>query len=366
MLVNGKHYKTIWLDKSGYIKTINQNLLPFKFKIITLKNSEEVALAIKEMNLRGAPVIGVAGSYGIYYAVKEGIIKGYEGKKLDNYVYSKAEKILNTRPTAINLKFAIRKTLDAYKQKSLLKEKLINVLNISNNILKWEEKSSHDIGINGLEIIKKLYEKKNYKELNILTHCNAGWLACIDYGTALAPIYFAKKEGIKLHIWVEETRPRNQGARLTAWELLHNNINHTIITDNAGGYVMQKGLVDMVIVGSDRTTLNGDVCNKIGTYKTALAAYDNKIPFYVALPISSFDVNIKSALREIPIEERDINEVIYIEGYNNGFQKVLIAPKKSKVKNFGFDITPSRLVTALITNKGIIKPDKKQIQKILL
>ncbi|MCX7834366.1 MAG: S-methyl-5-thioribose-1-phosphate isomerase [Ignavibacteria bacterium] len=366
MLVNGKHYKTIWIDKGGKIKTIDQNLLPFKFKILTLDSSEDVITAIKNMTVRGAPVIGVAGAYGIYLAIKEGIIKGYRGKELDSYTIKVSKKILSTRPTAINLKYSVERTLEAYYFTELPEQKLLNVLNTANQLLKTEEEASYKIGINGLRIIKNLFNKKKHKELNILTHCNAGWLACIDYGTALAPIYLAKTEGIKMHIWIEETRPRNQGARLTAWELLHNGIKHTIITDNAGGYVMQKGLVDMVIVGSDRTTINGDVCNKIGTYKTALAAFDNKIPFYVALPISSFDLKINNALKEIPIEERNSDEVKFIEGYNKGINKVLITPQKSKAKNFGFDITPARLVTALITDKGIIRPDKKQIEKILL
>lgn len=366
MLVNGRHYKTIWLDKNGILRTIDQNLLPYKFKVISLKSSDEIINAIKKMTLRGAPIIGVAGAFGIYFAIKEGINKGYSKLKLNNYIYSKSDEILKSRPTAVNLQNAVKKSLEVYNSESKIKEKLNAVFHNANLILKSEERSSYKIGQYGLKILKEFYKKKNYKTINILTHCNAGWLACIDYGTALAPIYFAKEEGIKLHIWVEETRPRNQGSKLTAWELLQNNIPHTIITDNAGGYVMQKGLVDLVIVGSDRTTLYGDVCNKIGTYKTALAAKDNKIPFYVALPVSSFDLEIKDALKEINIEERDEDEVKYIMGYEKRFKKILIAPEESRAKNFGFDITPSRFVTALITDRGIIKPDIKSIKRALL
>ena len=213
--------------------------------------------------------------------------------------------------------------------------------------------------------MEKLNKAKKGDVINILTHCNAGWLACIDYGTATSPIYKAKEKGIDVHVWVEETRPRNQGASLTAWELLENNIPHTIITDNAGGYVMQKGMVDIVIVGSDRTTLSGDVCNKIGTYKTALAAKDNNIPFYAALPITSFDFNIKDGIKEIPIEERNQDEVKYISGvYKNEIVRVLLTPENSNVKNYGFDITPSRLITGLITDKGIILPKESEIKKL--
>ncbi len=365
MLVNGKSYKTIWLDGSGKIKTVDQNLIPFKFRIISLKSSDDIANAIKKMTLRGAPIIGVAAAFGVYLSVKEGIKKAYSGRKLDNYVIKKSEKILKTRPTAINLKYAINRSLVAYNSEQEPDKKLEAVLKNAISISKEEELASYKIGQYGLKIIEDLYKRKKYKQINILTHCNAGWLACIDYGTALAPIYFAKEKGIKMHVWVEETRPRNQGAKLTAWELFHNNIPHTIITDNAGGFIIQKGLVDLVIVGSDRTTIKGDVCNKIGTYKTALAAYDNKIPFYVALPVSSLDIKIKDALNEIPIEEREEDEVKYITGYYNGIKKILISSPKSKAKNFGFDITPSRLVTALITDRGIIKPDIKQIKKIL-
>jgi methylthioribose-1-phosphate isomerase len=352
MLVNGKNYITIWLE-NNIVKTINQNLLPHKFEIVELKSVEDVIQAINNMLLRGAPLIGVAAAYGIYLAVKE-----YEGdiSVFDKYISEKAVKIKSTRPTTVNLSNAVDKSLSFIKKEKDIKSKIKAALNFALNLSKSEIDSCKKIGEYGLDIIKKL-DKNN--QINILTHCNAGWLACIDYGTATAPIYLAKEKGIDIHVWVEETRPRNQGASLTAWEFEQNNIPYTIITDNAGGYVMQKGLVDIVIVGSDRTTSIGDVCNKIGTYKTALAAKDNNIPFYAALPYSSFDFSIKNGLKEISIEERNPDEVKYISGkYKDDIIKVLLTPENSPAKNYGFDITPARLVTGLITDRGVFKPEE--------
>jgi methylthioribose-1-phosphate isomerase len=357
MLVNGKHYITIWLENK-VVKTINQLLLPHKFEIVDLKSSGDIINAINSMLLRGAPLIGVAAAYGAYLSCIES--KSYKTSvSFEAEVIEKIYKIKSTRPTAVNLSFALDKCLELLMEVKSINAKINALKNFAESLSQNEIDSCRKIGVYGLEIIKDLLQKKKKQRLNILTHCNAGWLACIDYGTATAPIYLAKESGIDVHVWVEETRPRNQGASLTAWELEQNNIPYTVITDNAGGYIMQKGMVDMVIVGSDRTTSTGDVCNKVGTYKTALAAIDNNIPFYAALPVTSFDFSIKDGLSEVPIEERDPDEVKYISGkYNNEIVKVLLTPENSQAKNFSFDITPARLVTGLITDRGVFKPEE--------
>lgn len=367
MLVNNKYYITIWVDKKNpeIIKTIDQTLLPHKLKIVTLKSSNDIIKAIKNMVVRGAPLIGVAAAYGLYLATLEAKRKFKSEREFNNYISKRAKEIINTRPTAVNISYAIKNSLDLILKSISIEEKISTALNFASYLSAEETKRCKKIGEYGLKIIEKISKANKGKTVNILTHCNAGWLACIDYGTATAPIYLAHQKGINLHVYVEETRPRNQGAGLTAWEFLQNNIPHTIITDNAGGYVIQKGMVDMVIVGSDRTTLNGDVCNKIGTYKTALAAKDNNIPFYVALPTSSIDKKIKDAFKEIPIEERSPDEVKFVTGKSRkGIEKVLIAPAKSPAVNYGFDITPARLITALITEKGVITPIQTKICKI--
>lgn len=358
MLINNRHYITIRIDKKNpkIIRTIDQRLLPHQFKIISLKSSDEIIIAIKNMVVRGAPLIGVAAAYGLYLAALEAKRKFKTEKQINAYIINKSKKLLETRPTAVNIAYAVENSVSLILKHKSIEDKIASALNFASYLSTEESKRCKKIGEYGLKIIEKISKAKKGKTVNILTHCNAGWLACIDYGTATAPIYLAHKKGIKLHVYVEETRPRNQGASLTAWEFLQNKIPHTIITDNAGGYVMQKGMVDMVIVGSDRTTANGDVCNKIGTYKTALAAKDNNIPFYVALPSSSIDKKIKNGLKEIPIEERSPDEVKYITGKTKrGIVKVLLTPLKSPAKNSGFDITPARLVTGFITESGITK-----------
>ncbi|MBI5404408.1 MAG: S-methyl-5-thioribose-1-phosphate isomerase [Ignavibacteriae bacterium] len=367
MLVKNKHYITIWIDKNNpkVVRTIDQTLLPHQFKIVSLKSSDEIIKAIRTMIVRGAPLIGVSAAYAIYLAALEAQKKCRTIYQFDRYIFKKSEEIKNTRPTAVNISFAVNESLKVLMKENTIEDKIAAALNCASLLSVQEILNCKKIGEYGLNIIGKISKSKKGKTVNILTHCNAGWLACIDYGTATAPIYFAHKKGIKLHVYVEETRPRNQGASLTAWEFLQNKIPHSIITDNAGGYVMQKGMVDMVIVGSDRTTLSGDVCNKIGTYKTALASKDNNIPFYVALPSSSIDKKIKNGLTEIPIEERNLDEVKYISGKSGKrIEKILITPLKSKAKNYGFDITPARLVTALITERGVVKPIKSEISKI--
>jgi methylthioribose-1-phosphate isomerase len=363
MLINNIPYHTIWLDDKDRIKTFDQRYLPFKIKIITLRTSDEVYSAIREMKLRGAPAIGVAAAYGMYLACKE-------SKSVSNpekYIFKKYKHLLSSRPTAVNLSYALNNSLQEINKFESVNDKISAALENADNLKAFEIDSCKKIGVNGVQLIKNIFKKKK-STVNILTHCNAGWLACVEYGTATAPVYLAAQKNIPVHVWVEETRPRNQGASITAFELNHNNIPNTIICDNAGGYVMQKGMVDIVITGSDRTTASGDVCNKIGTYKTALAAYDNKIPFYAAVPTSSFDMKIDNGLRDIPIEERSPEEVDYISGlYKNKIIKVRLTPPHSKSKNFGFDITPARLVTGLITDKGIISPvTKENIKAIIL
>ena len=368
MLVNGKHYITIWTEKNnpGIIYTIDQNLLPHKFKIVKLKSSSDIISAIKDMTVRGAPLIGVTAAYGIFLTAKESFERNLKAGSFNDYIFYKSELIKATRPTAVNLFNAVNNSIvQINKQKSEAK-KVEAAFIYACFLSDYEINSCYKIGEYGLSILRKFLKNKKNKTINILTHCNAGWLGCIDYGTATAPVYLAKKEKINLHVWVEETRPRNQGASLTAWELMQNDIDCTVITDNAGGYVMQKGMVDLVIVGSDRTTLYGDVCNKIGTYKTALAASDNGIPFYTALPITSFDYKLKNGLKEIPIEERNDDEISYVRGlYEGKIINARITPAKCKVKNFSFDITPAKLVTALITDRGIIKPNAGNIKKLI-
>ncbi|MDD5361913.1 MAG: S-methyl-5-thioribose-1-phosphate isomerase [Ignavibacteria bacterium] len=363
MLINKKYYRTIWNDSKKYpsVYAIDQNLLPFKFKTFRIKSSDEIFSAIKNMNVRGAPLIGVAAAYGIYFACVEAKLKYKRVKERWNYIQKKYKYLLSARPTSVNPKWAMDKTLDAVKNICDFDELIFKALETAKMIADEDAENCRIIGETGLEILKKISLKKKGKPVSILTHCNAGWLACIDYGTAASPVYAAASLGIPLHVWVEETRPRNQGAKLTAFELGQMNIPHTIITDNAGGYVMQKGLVDIVLTGADRITARGDVCNKIGTYKTALSAYDNKIPFYVCAPVSSIDFSIRNGLNEIEIEERSNEEIIYA---GEGKKRTRLTSPGSPVRNFAFDITPARLINGIITEKGITKPDKNKISKL--
>jgi len=352
MLINGKTYQTIWLEEKdkGVIKFINQNYLPFRFVEDELHTAEDSVMAISEMKVRGAPLIGVTAAFGIYLAALETI----DMANPREHIFSYANRLISTRPTAINLRTAIARQLEAIKTTNNSTDLIRLTLKISLDILSEEKEKCRQIGLHGLPLIEKIALNKHGQPVHILTHCNAGWLACIDYGTATAPIYFAHDKGIPVHVWVDETRPRNQGSRLTAWELRQHGVPHTIIVDNAGGYLMQAGMVDMVIVGTDRTTRSGYVTNKIGTYLKALAASDNKVPFFVALPSSSIDVNIIRPFDDIPIEERDADEVRYVEGLaNKQIIKVQIMESDSPVSNYGFDITPPQLITGLITERGI-------------
>ncbi len=360
MKVAGKHYDTIWVKENdnSVVQVIDQSFLPFEFKIKSLSSFEDVYTAIKDMHIRGAPLIGAAAAFGIYLA----LVKYNQKIPLDEYLLSAAEKLKSARPTAINLVYAVDKQLEVIKKYDSPDEKRTAAFKNALEILETEKENCRKIGVHGLPLIENISRQKNGDPVNILTHCNAGWLACIDYGTATAPIYMAHDRGIDVHVWVDETRPRNQGAKLTAWELEQHGVPFTIITDNAAGHVMQRGLVDLVIVGSDRTTITGDVANKIGTYLKALSAKDNSIPFYVALPSSSIDWNMENGINEIPIEQRDPDEITYIQGMIAGkIENVMITGEKFPVRNFGFDVTPAKFVSGLITERGICKAKKSSI-----
>lgn len=348
MKVNGKQYQSIWIDKER-IFIINQNKLPWKFEIKELKTTNDIINSINTMEVRGAPLIGATAAFGVYLACRE--------SENDEKFLQKINAIKNTRPTAVNLIRGLEDVIDEIKNIEDFRKKSKSAFQSAKTFTENEIEACKKIGENGLSVIEEISNKKNGQTVNILTHCNAGWLACIDYGTATAPIYLAHNKGIELHVWVNETRPRNQGARLTAWEFLQEGIPHTIIPDNTGGHLMQNGMVDLCIVGSDRTTKTGDTANKIGTYQKALAAKDNNIPFFVALPFSSIDFNINNGLSEIHIEKRNEEEVRYAEGFlDNKIQKVLLTPGSSPVANYAFDITPVRLITGFITERGLFAP----------
>ena len=354
MRIQGKEYRTIWYEEK-IVKIIDQTKLPHQFIIKDLNSVKDAINAIKVMEVRGAPLIGGTAAYGIVLAIQESTEKEFINKS--------AEELIQSRPTAINLKWAVDRMMN--KLSGINSDQILNIaLQEAKEICDEDEKFCENIGINGLRIIEEIYNKKK-STVNILTHCNAGWLATINWGTATSPIYHAHKKGIPVHVWVDETRPRNQGANLTSYELNEEEIPNTIIADNTGGILMQRGEVDMCIVGTDRTLSNGDVCNKIGTYLKALAAYDNKVPFYVALPSSTIDWNIKDA-KDIPIEERNSEELSHVEGIdeNNQVKKVLIYPQKSKAMNLAFDVTPARYVSGLITEKGICEASAKGLKSL--
>jgi len=360
MNINGEHYRTIWVKKTDakVIQIIDQRYLPHKFVIEDLKTVEEVVTSIKDMHVRGAGLIGATAGYGMYLAALEAT----KEPSFDGYLSLASEKLLASRPTAVNLSWAVEKQLVAIKQGATVKEKIDLAFKTAQDIADDDANCCQQIGQHGLKIIEAISHKKGGGTVNILTHCNAGWLAFVDYGSALSPVYAAFDMGIDIHVWVDETRPRNQGASLTAWELGQHQVPHTVIADNVGGHLMQHGLVDMVIVGSDRTTYTGDVANKIGTYLKALAAKDNGVPFYAALPSSSIDWEMEDGIKEIPIEERSAEEVKYISGLHEGeIKKVLLTPEKSPAMNFGFDTTPARLVTGIITERGICDANKTSI-----
>ncbi|MDA9663315.1 S-methyl-5-thioribose-1-phosphate isomerase [Candidatus Pelagibacter sp.] len=354
MKIQGKEYRTIWFE-GDVVKIIDQTKLPHQFIIKELKTVKDAINAIKIMEVRGAPLIGGTAAYGMALAVKE-------NNEL-NFIKKSSEDLIQSRPTAINLKWAVERMMK--KISDINSNKILKIaLEEAKDICDEDEKFCEKIGLNGLKIIEDIYNKKK-DIVNILTHCNAGWLATINWGTATSPIYHAHKKGIPVHVWVDETRPRNQGANLTSYELNEEEVPNTIIADNTGGILMQRGEVDMCIVGTDRTLSTGDVCNKIGTYLKALAANDNNIPFYVALPSSTIDWDTKD-FKDIPIEERNSEELSHVEGLDEkgSVKKVLIYPKNSKSINLAFDITPAKYVTGLITEKGICEASSDALQKM--
>ncbi len=358
MKIGNKHYRSIWVNPANplEIQAIDQRFLPHEFYVRDLKHPDDFVHAIKDMLVRGAPLIGITAAYGLYSALLHST-----AHNADDNLKKAHDKLLATRPTASNLKWALAKQMHAINAGKNLGEKIKLALENANHLADEDVKACKQIGKYGLPLIEGISKKKNGAPVNILTHCNAGWLATVDYGTATAPIYLAHDAGVNVHVWVDETRPRNQGASITAFELGKHGVPHTVIVDNAGGHLMQRGMVDLCIVGTDRTLASGDVCNKIGTYLKALAAHDNKIPFYVALPSSSIDWETKDA-SAIPIEERNENEVKHVHGFDGKkIASVLVTPSHSKVSNYGFDITPARLITGLITERGICKPDRKEL-----
>ena len=363
MKVHGKSCRTIWRhpENPEIVQAIDQRLLPHRFVIEDFRDPEDVVAAVRDMHVRGAPLIGVAAAWGLYLAA----LKVASGIKDETFIYTTAEKLKASRPTAVNLSWAVDRTLQKLREATTNQERVKSALSMAEEMAEEEVERCRLIGEHGLALLEKISARKKGSPVQILTHCNAGWLACIDWGTATAPVYKAADLGIPLHVWVDETRPRNQGASLTAWELLENGIPHTVIADNTGGHLMQHDMVDIVLVGADRVTRSGDAANKIGTYLKALAAKDNDVPFYVAVPGSTFDFSISDGQKEIPIETRSEDEVRYVQGLQDGeLSRVLIMPEGSPAANFGFDVTPARLISGLITERGICRASEKDILRL--
>ena len=354
-----KTLQSIWYsEQDETVSIIDQRRLPHRLVIEQIDDLEQMCSAIREMHLRGAPLIGVAAAYGMYLACRQA-----QGAESAVPLQEAARLLMATRPTAVNLSWAVQRQLEALREIDDTGQRVAAALATARDIEAEDVERCRLIGEHGVTLIEEIHRKKR-DTVNILTHCNAGWLACVRHGTATSPIYEALRRGVPLHVWVDETRPRNQGARLTAWELAQARVPHTVIVDNAGGHLMQHGRVDLVIVGSDRTTRTGDVANKIGTYLKALAARDNGIPFYVALPSSTIDWEISDGIAEIPIEERNPDEVGFMAGALKGsgeIRKIRLMPAESPAANFAFDVTPSRLVTGLITERGICGATEKGI-----
>jgi methylthioribose-1-phosphate isomerase len=346
MKVDGIPMRTIWVEGDGAgCAVIDQTRLPHRFETVRLTTVEEAAHAIRAMQVRGAPLIGATAAYGLWLALRE--------DASDDALERAYATLLATRPTAINLKWARG-------------ERAAAALKRANEIADEDIAINRAIGRHGLKLIEDIAAKnKNGDRVNVLTHCNAGWLATVDWGTATAPIYMAHDKGLPIHVFADETRPRNQGAALTAWELNHHGVPHTVIPDNTGGHLMQHGMVDLVIVGTDRTTAQGDVCNKIGTYLKALAARDNNVPFYVALPSPTIDFTVGDGVAEIPIEQRVAEEVSHIAGKtaDGRIETVQLTPDGSPVANYAFDVTPARLVTGLITERGVLHANREALAK---
>lgn len=361
MLVNGKPQRTIWLHSDGEtIELIDQRRLPHEFIIEHVTNVEEAAHAIKDMTVRGAPLIGATAAYGMALAMRT--------DASDTNIEKAYDLLYATRPTAVNLRWALDNSRELLSSKAESQRKEA-AYSFAAQLCEDDVKINSSIGDNGLELFRKRWEEVKAlggQRLNVLTHCNAGWLGCVDWGTALSPIYKAHDEGIPVHVWVDETRPRNQGASLTSWELTKHGVPMTLLVDNAGGHLMQHGLVDLCIVGTDRTTSTGDVCNKIGTYLKALAAHDNGVPFYVALPSSTIDWTIRDGVKEISIEERDDREVTHMRGRTDDgkIEEIAITLEGVRGGNYGFDVTPAKYVTAFITERGVCDASEEGLAKL--
>jgi methylthioribose-1-phosphate isomerase len=356
MKVNGQHTRSIWLEPDGWsVGIIDQTVLPHRFETLRLTTVAEAAHAIRSMQLRGAPLIGAAAAYGVCLALRA---------DASDESLERAYAVLHaTRPTAINLKWALDEMTAAVRNQPR-EARVAAAYKRAMEINDEDVAINRSIGRHGLKIIEAIAAKKNGQPVNVLTHCNAGWLATVDWGTATAPIYMAHDKGIPIHVWVDETRPRNQGASLTAWEMVQHGVKHTVIADNTGGHLMQHGMVDMAIVGTDRVTAQGDVCNKIGTYLKALAAKDNGVPFYVALPSPTIDFNVSDGVAEIPIEQRGSEEQAMMTGKTKDgrIETVQVIPDGSPVANYGFDVTPARLVTGLVTERGVLPATRQGLK----
>jgi len=357
MKVKGILFRTIWPTSEGAVEIIDQTRLPHVFATLRLNSMRDAEFAIRSMQVRGAPLIGVTAAYGVALSMRH--------HASDAALMATCDMLAKARPTAVNLRWAIERMRDFLSPLPAGERAAAAWLEAA-RIAEQDVAINKSIGRHGLQIIRVLHQQKS-TTVNILTHCNAGWLATVDWGTALAPVYAAFEAGIPLHVWVDETRPRNQGASLTAWELAQHGVPHTVIVDNAGGHLMQHGRVDMVIVGTDRVTATGDVCNKIGTYLKALAARDNGVPFYVAMPTPTLDWGLQDGVKEIPIEERGEDEVTHIDGLCDDGQvrRVRLTPQGSKAANYAFDVTPARLVTGLITERGLVAANADAIRSQL-
>lgn len=349
MKVQGTHYRSVWWeDGEAALRIVDQTVLPHEFRILSLKSMAEVADAIREMRVRGAPLIGATAAFGLALSL-------LEDPSPENETRAEAA-LLATRPTAVNLRWALRRVREQIRS-APRSEKASRAMQAARALCDEEVEACRRIGEHGLAVLQDRWDRGHDRQgrLDILTHCNTGWLATVDWGTALSCVYHAHDAGIPVHVWVGETRPRSQGARLTAWELAQHGVPHTVIPDGSSGHLLQRGLVDVCLVGSDRTTASGDVCNKVGTYPIALAARDNDVPFYVALPVSSIDWEIRDGMAEIPIETRDPDEVTHVRGRTaaGGDEVVVITPPDTRAANYAFDVTPARLVTALVTEEGV-------------
>ncbi|MBK5923419.1 S-methyl-5-thioribose-1-phosphate isomerase [Rhodovulum sulfidophilum] len=357
MKIDGTHYRSIWREADGTVKIIDQRWLPHELRIVALTNRQDFASAIRDMWVRGAPLIGATAAYGVAVQMAH--------DASDAALAETWEVLHATRPTAINLRWALDEMTRVLKPLAPA-DRAEAAFRRAAEICDEDVEINRQIGLNGLELIRAIAERKGGRRVNVLTHCNAGWLATVDWGTATSPIYHALEAGIDVHVFVDETRPRNQGAQLTAWEMNHHGVSHDLIVDNAGGHLMQHGEIDLCIVGTDRTTAQGDVCNKIGTYLKALAAKDNGVPFYVALPSPTIDWTVRDGVREIPIEERDGGEVTHVQGRMPGgvVGLVQISPDGTPARNPAFDVTPARLVSGLITERGVAEVSAEGLARL--